>query len=165
MTGTSDLHDEHGARAGVCLLQFRQFGGVQAFSGAVSTVRCYEDNVLLKQQISTPGEGRVLVVDAGGSMRCALVGDIIAGIGVEQGWAGIVLHGCVRDVAALRELPIGVKALGTNPRRSEKRGEGADRRAGDLRRGHVPARRDAAQRRGRDRRPRRDGLAPPIERS
>ena len=125
MTGTSDLHDDHGARAGVCLVQFRQFGGVQAFSGAVSTVRCYEDNVLLKQQISTPGEGRVLVVDAGGSMRCALVGDIIAGIGVEQGWAGIVLHGCVRDVAALRELPIGVKALGTNPRRSEKRGEGA----------------------------------------
>jgi regulator of ribonuclease activity A len=124
MTGTSDLHDEHGERAGVCLVQFRQFGGVRAFSGEVSTVRCYEDNVLLKQHISTPGQGRVLVVDAGGSMRCALVGDIIAGIGVEQGWAGIVLHGCVRDVATLRDLPIGVKALGTNPRRSDKRGEG-----------------------------------------
>jgi regulator of ribonuclease activity A len=124
MTGTSDLYDEHGQRAGVCLVQFRQFGGVQAFSGAVSTVRCYEDNVLLKQQISTPGAGRVLVVDAGGSLRCALVGDTIAGIGVEQGWAGIVLHGCVRDVAQLRRLPIGLKALGTNPRPSSKRGEG-----------------------------------------
>jgi regulator of ribonuclease activity A len=124
MTGTSDLHDEHLDRAGVCLVQLHQFGGVRAFSGRVSTVRCYEDNVLLKQQISTPGEGRVLVIDAGGSMRYALVGDIIAGIGVEQGWAGIVLYGCVRDVAALRELPIGIKALGTNPRRSRKRGEG-----------------------------------------
>jgi regulator of ribonuclease activity A len=124
MPGTSDLFDEHRERAAVCLLQLRQFGGVQTFSGPISTVRCYEDNVLLKQQISTPGEGRVLVIDAGGSLRCALVGDSIAGIGVEQGWAGIVLHGCVRDVAALRELPIGVKALGTNPRPSTKRGEG-----------------------------------------
>ena len=124
MTGTSDLYDEHRERAGVCLVQFRQYGGVRAFAGPISTVRCYEDNVLLKQQISTPGEGRVLVIDAGGSFRCALIGDTIAGIGVEQGWAGIVLHGCVRDVAALRELPIGLKALGTNPRPSSKRGEG-----------------------------------------
>ena len=124
MTGTSDLYDEHRDGAGVCLVQFQQYGGVRAFAGPISTVRCYEDNVLLKQQISTPGEGRVLVIDAGGSLRCALIGDTIAGIGVEQGWAGIVLHGCVRDVAALRELPIGLKALGTNPRPSSKRGEG-----------------------------------------
>jgi regulator of ribonuclease activity A len=124
MTGTSDLLDEHGDRAAVCLVQFGQFGGVRAFSGPISTVRCFEDNVVLKRRISTPGEGRVLVVDAGGSLRCALVGDAIAGIGVQQGWAGIVLHGCVRDVAAVRELPIGVKALGSNPRPSRKLGAG-----------------------------------------
>src|SRR5690349_18196904 len=99
MIGTSDLVDQHGPRAAVCLVQLRQYGGVRAFSGPISTVRCFEDNVLLKQQISTPGEGRVLAVDAGGSLRCALVGDMIAGLGVEHGWAGIVLHGCVRDVA------------------------------------------------------------------
>jgi regulator of ribonuclease activity A len=124
MTSTSDLLDEHGERAGVCLIQFRQYGGRSAFSGPISSVRCFEDNVVLKRQISTRGNGRVLVVDAGGSLRCALVGDMIAGIGVEQGWAGIVLHGCVRDVAALRELPIGLKALGSIPRPSSKRGEG-----------------------------------------
>ncbi len=104
--------------------QFRQFGGVRAFSGQIATVRCYEDNVLLRGRVSEPGAGRVLVVDGGGSFRCALVGDNIAGIAVENGWAGIVVHGCVRDVAALEELPIGIKALGTNPRPSGKTGAG-----------------------------------------
>jgi regulator of ribonuclease activity A len=124
MPGTSDLYDEHGERAAVCLVQFRTYGGASAFSGPISTIRCYEDNVLVKRQASTPGDGRVLVVDAGGSLRCALVGDVIAGLGVTNGWAGIVLHGCVRDVAALRELPIGIKALGAIPRPSRKLGEG-----------------------------------------
>jgi regulator of ribonuclease activity A len=87
-------------------------------------VRCFEDNVIVKQRLSSSGEGRVLVVDAGGSMRCALVGDNLAKIGLDNGWAGIVLYGCVRDSAALDELGFGVKALGTNPRPSNKGGEG-----------------------------------------
>ena len=87
-------------------------------------MRCLEDNVLVKQRVSEPGEGRVLVVDGGGSLRCALVGDNVAGLALANGWAGLVLNACVRDVAALAELPIGIKALGTNPRPSSKTGEG-----------------------------------------
>ncbi len=120
---TSDLFDENpGAQS--CETQLRQFGGLRTFSGVVSTVRCLEDNVLLKQRLSQPGEGRVLVVDGGGSYRCALLGDSIGGLAVGSGWAGIVIHGCVRDVAALAGLPIGIKALGTNPRPSGKLGDG-----------------------------------------
>jgi regulator of ribonuclease activity A len=121
---TADVFDEHRAAAHSCEIQFRQYGGVSAFTGRIATVRCLEDNVLLKQQLSEPGEGRVLVVDGGGSFRCALLGDTIAGLARENGWAGIVIWGCVRDVEALRTLPIGIKALGSNPRPSAKAGEG-----------------------------------------
>lgn len=124
MTSTSDLWDEHRDDAIVCELQFRQFGGVTAFSGEIATVRCLEDNVLVKQRVAEPGNGRVLVVDGGGSLRCALVGDNVAGLALANGWAGLVINGCVRDVEALASLPIGVKALGTNPRPSSKVGTG-----------------------------------------
>jgi regulator of ribonuclease activity A len=124
VTSTSDLWDEHRDNAIVCELQFREFGGVAAFSGAIATVRCHEDNVLVRQRVSEPGNGRVLVVDGGGSLRCALVGDNIAGLAVENGWAGLVINGCVRDVEALAALRIGIKALGTNPRPSRKNGNG-----------------------------------------
>jgi len=87
-------------------------------------VRCYRDNALLKSILSTPGDGAVLVVDGGGALESALVGDIIAGLGVENGWAGIVVHGVIRDRVAIGELPIGVKALGSNPQKSSKTGEG-----------------------------------------
>jgi regulator of ribonuclease activity A len=120
---TSDLFDAH-PHAASCETQFRQFGGVRTFSGPIATVRCHEDNVLLRARVSEPGEGRVLVVDGGGSFRCALLGDNIAGIAVANGWAGIIVYGCVRDAAALLQLPIGVKALGTNPRPSGKSGAG-----------------------------------------
>jgi regulator of ribonuclease activity A len=123
MTSTSDLLDEHGADADVCLIQFRSFGA-RAFAGTVATVRCVEDNVLLRQRVSEPGEGRVLVVDGGGSMACALLGDNIASIARESGWAGLVVNGCVRDSVALEELGFGIKALGTNPRPSRKEGAG-----------------------------------------
>jgi regulator of ribonuclease activity A len=120
---TSDLFDQHpGAQA--CETQLRQFGGVRAFSGPIATVRCREDNVLLRARVDEAGEGRVLVVDGGGSFACALLGDNIAGIAAANGWAGLVLNACVRDVAALAELPIGIKALGTNPRPSGKTGAG-----------------------------------------
>jgi regulator of ribonuclease activity A len=120
---TSDLFDEHPGAAS-CATQFRQFGGVRSFSGAIATVRCFEDNVLLRALVSEPADGRVLVVDGGGSFACALLGDNIAELAVSNGWAGIVVNGCVRDIVALAELPIGIKALGTNPKPSGKAGDG-----------------------------------------
>ena len=120
---TADILDERGDKAEVCLIQFRSFGNV-AFSGRVATIRCHEDNVLVRKRAGEPGEGRVLVVDAGGSMRCALVGDSIATLALENGWAGIVLNGCVRDSRELDRVGLGIKALGTNPRPSRKEGAG-----------------------------------------
>ncbi|MET9247457.1 ribonuclease E activity regulator RraA [Nonomuraea sp. NPDC051941] len=121
---TADLYDERGDQLDSCDLQLRQYGGRRAFSGPVVTVRCHEDNVLLKSVLSEPGEGRVLVVDGGGSLHTAVMGDVIAGMAVANGWAGVVINGAVRDVAALRELDLGVKALGSNPRKSAKVGGG-----------------------------------------
>ncbi len=121
---TSELWDANRETAIVCETQFRQYGGMRAFSGEIATVRCLEDNVLFKQRVSEPGGGRVLVVDGGGSLRCALAGDNVVGAALENGWAGVVINGCVRDVEALAQLPIGVKALGTCPRPSGKSGRG-----------------------------------------
>jgi regulator of ribonuclease activity A len=124
MPSTSDLVDEQPDGVDVCELQFRQYGEVRQFNGRVRTVRCLEDNSLLRALLTEPGQGQVLVVDGGGSFRTALLGDMVAGVAVERGWAGIVVNGCVRDVEALRRLPIGIKALGSNPRRSGKLGTG-----------------------------------------
>jgi regulator of ribonuclease activity A len=121
---TSDVLDELGDGASVCELPLQDFGGPRAFAGPAATVRCFEDNSLVRRRLEEPGDGRVLVVDGGGSLRCALVGDMLAAIGAESGWAGVVIHGCVRDVAALREVSLGIKALGSNPRRSGKTGAG-----------------------------------------
>ncbi|MBG0566767.1 ribonuclease E activity regulator RraA [Actinoplanes aureus] len=124
MNSTADLYDEHGENLGSCDTQLRQYGGVAVFDGPAVTVSCFEDNALLKSVLSEPGEGRVLVVDGGESVHRALMGDIIAGLAVTNGWAGVIINGAVRDVAALRELPIGIKALGSNPRKSAKTGAG-----------------------------------------
>ena len=124
MSSTSDVFDAHADRAQVCTLRFEQFGGVRVFSGAIATLRCLEDNVLLKQLVEEPGEGRVLVVDGGGSLNCALAGDKVVGAAAASGWSGLVLNACVRDSASLAQLPIGVKALGTCPRPSGKTGAG-----------------------------------------
>jgi regulator of ribonuclease activity A len=124
MIATADLLDRNGDRAAVCELELRQFGGVAAFSGEIATVRCHEDNVLVKQRVGEAGSGRVLVIDGGGSRRVALLGDMLAGLARDNGWSGLVIHGCVRDIAALRELEIGIKALGSNPRRSAKEATG-----------------------------------------
>jgi regulator of ribonuclease activity A len=121
---TADLYDERGDQLDSCDLQLRQYGGRRSFSGAVVTVRCHEDNVVLKSVLDEPGEGRVLVVDGGGSLHAALMGDMIAGTAVANGWSGVVINGAVRDVTALRELDLGVKALGSNPRKSGKEGTG-----------------------------------------
>ena len=123
--GTADLVDTYGPDLRVCDIQFRQFGGRRVFCGPVRTVSCHEDNGLLRDLLRTPGSGSVLVVDGGGSLRTALVGDLIAGTAQDNGWAGLVLHGAVRDSAALSHLDLGIKALGTNPRKSAKTGAGA----------------------------------------
>jgi regulator of ribonuclease activity A len=121
---TADLVDELGPDVRSCDVQFRQFGGRAMFAGPISTVRCFQDNALLKSVLSEPGDRRVLVIDGGGSLHTALVGDAIAGLGQGNGWAGIIVNGAVRDAAALRTIDIGIKALGTNPRKSTKAGEG-----------------------------------------
>jgi regulator of ribonuclease activity A len=121
---TADLVDQHGDRLQICDTPFRDFGGAVRFHGRIRTVRCREDNTRLKAVLSEPGEGQILVVDGGGSLHCALVGDVIAGLGAQNGWAGLVIHGAIRDVGAMARLGIGVKALGANPRRSAKAGQG-----------------------------------------
>jgi regulator of ribonuclease activity A len=124
---TVDLVDDLTAAGGAvrtCSLQFTDFGGWKRFSGPVRTVRCLEDNTLVKSVLSTSGAGRVLVIDGGGSLRTALSGDLIAGLAVTNGWSGLIINGAVRDRLALAELPIGIKALGTNPRKSSKTGIG-----------------------------------------
>jgi len=121
---TADLVDEIGSDVRSCDTQFRQFGGRPEFAGPISTVRCFRDNALLKSVLSQPGAGGVLVIDGAGSLHTALVGDVIAELARSNGWAGLVVHGAVRDAAALRGIGIGIKALGTNPRKSTKTGAG-----------------------------------------
>lgn len=103
---------------------FRDFAANTAFCGPVHTLRCPEDNSRVREAVNSPGEGRVLVVDAGGSLRRALVGGNLAVAAAKNGWAGIVVDGCVRDVAELREAGIPIRALALMPLRTEKRGEG-----------------------------------------
>ena len=121
---TADLADRADADIRSCDVFFRQFGGLRAFTGRVRTIRCLRDNGLVGELVAEPGRGQVLVVDGGGSPHSALVGDRIAETARANGWAGLVVHGAVRDAAVLRTLEIGVKALGTNPRRSAKLASG-----------------------------------------
>jgi regulator of ribonuclease activity A len=124
MTTLADLCDAPEDVIEVCHVPFRDFGGRTAFSGPIRTVRCFEDNALVKQALSEPGEGAVLVVDGGGSLRRSLLGDNLATDAVRNGWAGVVVFGAVRDTAALGRMKLGIKALGTCPMRTVKRGEG-----------------------------------------
>jgi regulator of ribonuclease activity A len=121
---TADIFDDFGDQVQVCDPVFRDFGGRGRFAGPIATVKCFEDNSLVKSALAEPGEGKVLVVDAGGSLRCAMLGDMIAASAVKNGWQGVLMFGCVRDSVDIAGMEIGVKALATNPRKSEKRGEG-----------------------------------------
>ncbi len=119
---TADLCDAHAVE--VLEPLFRDFGGAARFSGPVATVRVYEDNVLVREVLESPGAGRVLVVDGGGSLYCALLGDRLAQLACDNGWSGVVVNGCVRDTAQLAAIPIGIRALAAHPRKSGKQGEG-----------------------------------------
>ncbi|HKT59821.1 MAG TPA: ribonuclease E activity regulator RraA [Gemmatimonadales bacterium] len=121
---TADLCDEFGAELRVAEPLFRDWGGSVAFAGPVETVRVFEDNALIRQVLEMHGRGRVLVVDGGGSLRAALLGGNLAALAHRNGWAGLLIYGCVRDSEELRTVPLGVKALASMPRKSGKRGEG-----------------------------------------
>jgi len=121
---TADLIDAHGDKLQSCETQFRQFGGRRSFHGPVRTIRTLEDNALIKDLLNQPGHGAVLVIDGGGSLKTALMGDQIAAAAQKNGWAGVIVFGAVRDTVALGRLDLGVKALGSNPRKSAKLGTG-----------------------------------------
>lgn len=122
---TTDLCDQFPDKVKVVVgLQFQHFGKCKSFYGAIETVKCFEDNSKVKSTLETPGGGRVLVVDGGGSLRCALLGDMLADLAVKNNWSGIVVFGLIRDSEDINDINIGVMALGTIPLKSNKRNEG-----------------------------------------
>lgn len=121
---TTDLSDDHPGLIRHAEPVFRDYGGRLSFSGAVMTLKTPGDNSKVRDAVESPGEGRVLVVDGGGLMSCALFGGNLGKLAEENGWAGVVIYGCVRDTGELANCAIGVKALGAHPKRSEKRGHG-----------------------------------------
>jgi regulator of ribonuclease activity A len=120
---TSDLCDAC-ADAQACALPLRGYGAHRAFAGSIRTIRCYEDIALMRDVVGQPGNGQVLVIDGGGSLARALFGDVMAALAVRNGWAGLVINGAVRDCVEIDAMAIGVKALGTVPRRGERTGAG-----------------------------------------
>ncbi|MEP5566883.1 MAG: ribonuclease E activity regulator RraA [Halioglobus sp.] len=120
---TPDLTDDNPAARAI-ELQFNNYGGVARFGGAAVTIKCHEDNSLVKACVGEPGEGRVIVVDGGGSLRRALLGDMLAGKAADNGWAGLIINGVIRDVDEIGRTELGVQALGTTPLKTEKLGMG-----------------------------------------
>ncbi len=121
---TPDLCDEYPDLVQVLTPMLQNFGGIESFGGEIVTVKCHEDNSIVKEQVGQPGHGKVMVVDGGGSMRNALLGDMLAEKAAENGWEGLVIYGCIRDVDVIRKTQLGVQAISTNPRKTEKRGIG-----------------------------------------
>ena len=122
---TPDLYDDFGDIVASCPLQFRDFGARRSFCGPIRTVRCDKDNELFRTLLKSPGQGAVIVVDGGGSLEAALMGDMLAARGRDNGWSGCLINGAVRDVGDLATIDFGIKALGTNPAKSSKTGAGA----------------------------------------
>jgi regulator of ribonuclease activity A len=125
MKPTADLCDELGDEVRVLEPGLRSYGGVTSFAGPVTTLRVFEDNALVRATLETPGAGRVLVVDGAGSVRSALVGGLLGQLAEQNGWAGLVLWGAVRDAAELATCRIGIWARATSPRKSARAGTGA----------------------------------------
>ena len=124
MRPTPDLCDDHSDKIQVLRPSYNNYGGTTSFYGQIATVYCPEDNTFVKKEVQKKGLGRVLIVDGGSSDKCAYVGDKIASIAYENGWSGLVINGMVRDVEELRDINIGIKAVGVHPMKSEKRGLG-----------------------------------------
>ena len=121
---TADLCDRFAAELQIGEPLFRDYGGRTRFAGQIATIKCFEDNSRVRDLVAEPGQGRVLVIDAGGSLRRAVLGDMLAQQAVDNNWSGVVVYGCIRDSFAIAKLSLGVKALGTCPQRTDKRGEG-----------------------------------------
>ena len=124
MKSTPDLCDQYPELVQAVEPMFSNFGGRESFGGQVVTVKCFEDNSRVKELVSTPGGGRVMVVDAGGSMRRACLGDMLAEKASANGWSGIIIYGCIRDVDEIMATDIGVQALGVHPIKTDKKGIG-----------------------------------------
>ncbi|ORU94527.1 MAG: ribonuclease activity regulator protein RraA [Cycloclasticus sp. symbiont of Bathymodiolus heckerae] len=121
---TADLCDDFSDNLQIVTPMFQSFGGNAHFSGAIQTVKIFEDNVFVREMLSEKVDGDVLVVDGGGSLRCALLGDMLAEMGYKNGWSGVVVYGCIRDSFDINAMPIGVRAIQTNPLKSIKKGWG-----------------------------------------
>ncbi|EKO3879092.1 putative 4-hydroxy-4-methyl-2-oxoglutarate aldolase [Vibrio metschnikovii] len=121
---TPDLCDKYPSEVTLLNLPLQNFGMRSAFWGEIVTVRCYHDNSKVRDVLSQPGKGKVLVVDGNGSCQKALMGDQIAILAIENGWEGVIIYGAVRDVVAMSEMDLGIKALGTSPFKTDKRGAG-----------------------------------------
>ncbi len=121
---TADLYDQYGEQLQVAAPEFKDYGGRRGFHGEITTLKLFEDNSLMRETLGQRGDARVLVVDGGGSLRCALLGDQLARLGMDSGWSGIIIYGCIRDAEEIAAMDFGVKALNTNPTKSVKRGEG-----------------------------------------
>ncbi|AXO87803.1 ribonuclease E activity regulator RraA [Pseudomonas sp. K1(2024)] len=121
---TPDLCDAYADRVQVLEPMFSNFGGRDSFGGQIVTIKCFEDNSLVREQVELDGTGKVLVVDGGGSLRRALLGDMLAEKAAKHGWEGLVIYGCVRDVDVLAQTNVGVQALASHPMKTDKRGIG-----------------------------------------
>ena len=121
---TPDLCDAHPDLVRVVAPMFNNYGGRKAFGGPIVTVKCFEDNSLVKQQVGEPGDGRVMVVDGGGSLRCALLGDLLAAKAMQNNWAGLIIYGCIRDVDEIADMDVGVQALNKISIKSVRKGAG-----------------------------------------
>ena len=121
---TADLYDEHGGSVSILTPMFKHYGNKNCFGGEIVTIKCHEDNSLVRETLGTDGNGKVMVIDGGGSLRCALIGDRLAQKAIDNGWSGIIVYGCIRDSRLINKMGIGIKALNTNPQKSIKRGVG-----------------------------------------
>ena len=121
---TTDLSDAHGALVHHCEPLFRDYGGRIAFHGPILTLKTFEDNTKLRKAVESAGEGRVLVVDGGGSKRCALFGGNLGALAEKNGWTGVVINGCVRDIGELASCNVGIKALAAHPKKSNRNDAG-----------------------------------------
>ncbi len=121
---TADLYDEYFDHLRCATPIFKSFGQKTSFWGEITTLKLFEDNSLVRKQLETNGKDKVLVIDGGGSLRCALVGDKLAQLAIDNAWAGIVVYGCIRDSRIINDMNLGIRALNTCPVKSVKRNIG-----------------------------------------